>query len=237
MLRSSGALAALSAEGLSTPVGVPLPEAVYLQPAPPPLTSNGMPPPRPSLLGAGPPEGVPPGAGPVGGGPAMHPALAAVRAAQAGAMAGAHSGSPRSPQEGLGSVGLGSAVPGMPGPGGPQQMPGVQMPGVQMPGVQLPGVQMPGSMPRMLPGVHLGGGGAVPYPTGGLGMPAGVSGPALGAPLGMQQRLWQVGAEGGGPRGMPDSPSMMPGASVSELKRLIEVRRMPCASFVSLPVS
>ena len=145
---------------------------------------------------------VPPPASMLGGAPpgsaqAVHPSLAAVRAAQAVSLGGARSGSPRSPQEaGLGSMGL-----------------------------------APGGLPHGLPpGMHLGGGvppGGVPgvYPQGMLGVPAGVPGaPMMGGALGAQQRLWQAGAEGGGPVGVPGSPSMMHGVSVSELKRLIEAR-------------
>ena len=146
---------------------------------------------------------VPPPASMLGGAPpgsaqAVHPSLAAVRAAQAVSLGGARSGSPRSPQDaGLGSMGLAQ-----------------------------------GGLPHGLPpGMHLGGGvppGGVPgvvYPQGMLGMPAGVPGaPIMGGALGAQQRLWQAGAEGGGPVGVPGSPSMMHGVSVSELKRLIEAR-------------
>ena len=177
-LRANVALAAMSAPG-----GAPLPEAVYLASAA--LTSSGMVPPPPSVLG-----GVPPGSA-----QALRPSLAAVPAAQGVSLGGARSGSPRSPQEaGLGSVGL-----------------------------------APGGLPHGLPpGVHLGvppGGVPAGYPQGMLGMPAGVSGaPNMGGVLGAQQRLWQAGGEGGGPVGVPGSPSMMYGVSVSELKRLIEAR-------------
>jgi len=191
-LRSSGALA-----GLSAPGGAPLPEAAYMQQhTAAPLTSNGLVALKPALLG-GPPPGGGPGLGPgprPSALPGMHPAVVAVRAAQASALSRAQSGSPRSPQDGL--------LPGL-GPGG------------------LPG-QGAGAAPRMLPGAHLAGGGppgAGPY---GQGMLAGLPpGAPPGAPLPPQPlRMWQDGAPPAGAPG--GAAAMAPGVSVSELKRLIE---------------